>query len=38
MRAFNYFSQIANTHPDESPGTPQARFVANAFEPSGVFG
>jgi uncharacterized protein len=31
MRAFNYFSQIANTHPDESPGTPQARFVANAF-------
>ncbi len=31
LRAFNYFSQIANTHPDESPGTPQARFVANAF-------
>jgi uncharacterized protein len=31
MRAFNYFSQIANTHPDESPGTAQARFVANAF-------
>jgi uncharacterized protein len=31
MRAFNYFSQIANTHPDENPGTPQARFVANAF-------
>ncbi len=31
MRAFNYFSQIANTHPDEVPGTPQARFVANAF-------
>jgi TPR repeat protein len=31
MRAFNYFSQIANTHPDESPGTPQARLVANAF-------
>ena len=26
-----YFSQIANTHPDETPGTPQARFVANAF-------
>ncbi len=31
MRAFNYFSEIANTHPDESPGTAQARFVANAF-------
>ncbi len=31
LRAFNYFSQIANTHPDEAPGTPQARFVANAF-------
>jgi uncharacterized protein len=31
LRAFNYFSQIANSHPDEAPGTPQARFVANAF-------
>jgi len=31
LRAFNYFSQIANSHPDEVPGTPQARFVANAF-------
>jgi uncharacterized protein len=31
LRAFNYFSQIANTYPDESPGTPQAHFVANAF-------
>jgi len=31
LRAFNYFSQIANTYPDEVPGTPQARFVANAF-------
>jgi len=31
FRAFNYFSEIANTHPDESPGTAQARFVANAF-------
>jgi uncharacterized protein len=30
-RAFVYFSQIANTHPDEPPGTPQARIVANAF-------
>jgi len=31
QRAFAYFSQIANTHPDEPPGTAQARFVANAF-------
>jgi uncharacterized protein len=31
LRAFNYFSEIANTHPDENPGTAQARFVANAF-------
>jgi TPR repeat protein len=31
LRAFNYFSQIANTNPDEAPGTPQARLVANAF-------
>jgi exopolysaccharide production negative regulator len=31
LRAFNYFSQIANSHPDEQPGTPQASFVANAF-------
>jgi uncharacterized protein len=31
LRAFNYFTQIANAHPDEAPGTPQARFVANAF-------
>jgi uncharacterized protein len=31
QRAFAYFSQIANTHPDEIPGTAQARIVANAF-------
>jgi uncharacterized protein len=31
QRAFAYFSQIANTHPDETPGTAQARIVANAF-------
>jgi uncharacterized protein len=31
QRAFVYFSQIANTHPDEQPGTAQARLVANAF-------
>ena len=31
LRAFSYFSQIANAHPDDNPATPQARFVANAF-------
>jgi len=31
LRAFDYFSQIANTYPDESPGSPRARFVAGAF-------
>ena len=31
QRAFIYFSQIANAHPDEPPGTAQARIVANAF-------
>src|SRR5579863_5036734 len=27
-RAFVYFSQIANTHPEEPPGTAEARIVA----------
>jgi TPR repeat protein len=31
VRAFEYFSRIANAYADDSPGTPQARFVANAF-------
>ena len=31
MRAFEYFSGIANGYADDSPGTMQARFVANAF-------
>jgi len=31
LRAFEYFSRIANGYADDSPGTPQARFVANAF-------
>jgi uncharacterized protein len=31
QRAFKYFSDVANSHPDETPGTPQARIVANAF-------
>lgn len=31
MRAFKYFSNIANAHADEPPGGPQAHIVANAF-------
>jgi hypothetical protein len=31
LRAFEYFRSIADSHADDSPGTPQARFVANAF-------
>jgi uncharacterized protein len=31
MRAFDYFSKIANSHADEPPGSPQAHIVANAF-------
>lgn len=31
VRAFEYFSRIADTHAEDSPDLPQARFVANAF-------
>ncbi|WP_414710088.1 tetratricopeptide repeat protein [Pseudorhodoplanes sp.] len=31
LRAFQYFSRIADTHAEESVHRPQARFVANAF-------
>jgi TPR repeat protein len=31
VRAFEYFSRIADAHADDVLGTPQARFVANAF-------
>jgi TPR repeat protein len=31
LRAFEYFSQIANSHADEPPGTRQALMVADAF-------
>jgi TPR repeat protein len=31
LRAFQYFSRIANTHAEDSPQHPQSRFVANAF-------
>lgn len=31
LKAFSYFSRIADSHADDNPDTPQARFVANAF-------
>jgi hypothetical protein len=31
LRAFHYFSRIANAHAEDSPSAPQAAIVANAF-------
>src|SRR5579871_2283955 len=31
LRAFEYFSGIANTHAEDNPSAPQAAIVANAF-------
>jgi hypothetical protein len=31
LRAFEYFSRIANAHAEDSPSAPQAGIVANAF-------
>jgi len=36
-KAFEYYSRIANTHAEDYPGTPQARFVANAFVALGSY-
>ncbi len=37
VKAFDYFSRIADDHADDTPGTPQARFVANAFVALGCY-
>jgi TPR repeat protein len=37
MRAFEYFRDLAKAHAYDPPGTPQARFVANAFVTLGHF-
>jgi len=37
LRAFEYFRGIASAHAEDSPGTPQARFVANAFVALGSY-
>lgn len=31
LRAFDYFSEIANNHPDATPGTAEASIASNAF-------
>jgi hypothetical protein len=31
MRAFDYFQDIVDNHSDDTLGTPQARFIANAY-------
>lgn len=31
LRAFDYFSRVANAHAEDSPSAPQAAIVANAF-------
>jgi TPR repeat protein len=31
LRAFDYYTRIANSHADDNPQGPQARFVASAF-------
>lgn len=37
IKAFEYFSRIANTHAEDYPGTAQARFVASAFVALGSY-
>jgi TPR repeat protein len=36
-RAFEYFQKFADTHADDNPATPRARFVANAFVSLGQY-
>ena len=37
FKAFEFYNQVANTHADESPGSPEAAFVANAFVALGSY-
>lgn len=37
LKAFDYFRRIADSHADDNPNTPQARFVANAFVALGQY-
>lgn len=37
IKAFEYFSQIANMHADDNPATPEARFASDAFVALGAY-
>jgi exopolysaccharide production negative regulator len=37
LRAFEYFQKFADTHADDNPAIPRARFVANAFVALGQY-
>lgn len=37
FKAFEYFSEIADAHADDSPSGPEARFVSNAFVQLGTY-
>jgi uncharacterized protein len=37
LRAFDYFQDIVDNHSDDSLGTPQARFIANAYVALGSY-
>jgi TPR repeat protein len=37
LRAFEYFQKFADTHADDNPAMPRARFVANAFVALGQY-
>ena len=37
LRAFEYFGQIADSHAEDSPNSPQARIVSNAFVALGQY-
>ncbi|TBW37984.1 sel1 repeat family protein [Siculibacillus lacustris] len=36
-KAFDFYNQVANNHADDSPGSPQAAFVASAFVALGTY-
>ena len=37
LRAYQYFRAVADAHADDVPGTPEARFIANAFDALGTY-
>ena len=37
FKAFEYYNQVANSHADDAPGSPEAAFVASAFVALGSY-